>query len=71
MVQKLVLDASAMLVLIQGETGWKRVAQAMENGAEILVSSVNRILPNHESTGIQSQAPTCVPRRAFLLEPGM
>ena len=30
-----------MLVLIQGETGWKRVAQAMENGAEILVSSVN------------------------------
>lgn len=41
MVQKLVLDASAMLVLIQGELGWKRVAEVMEHGAEILVSSVN------------------------------
>ena len=41
MVQKLVLDASAMLVLIQGELGWKRVAQAMEHGEEILISSVN------------------------------
>lgn len=40
-IETVVLDASAMLALIQEEPGCKAVASAMEDGTVVLVSSVN------------------------------